>query len=69
MSCKHTWSLHETGYSRGWHTEIDETTQTIRAYFGGSEDFSEEGAGDDHLVCLTCLATKPIPQGWEVEYL
>lgn len=66
--CEHTWTLTETGYIRQWHTEFDEKTKTIRAYFGGSEDFSESGAGDDHLMCATCLDTKPLPQGWEVDF-
>lgn len=66
--CDHNWVLTETGYIRQWHTEIDEETKTVRAYFSGSEDFSDEGAGDDHLMCSLCLDTKPIPEGWEVDF-
>jgi len=66
--CDHTWRLMETGYVRTWQTELDEASQTIRAYWGGSEDFSDEGAGDDQLQCSLCLMTKPIPDGWEIDY-
>ena len=62
---EHDWQLTETGYSRSWHTEIEGTT--IRAYFNGSEDFSETGAGDDHLECTTCGETKSI-EGYQVDY-
>ncbi|QGJ90976.1 hypothetical protein SEA_BIANCATRI92_78 [Mycobacterium phage BiancaTri92] len=67
-NCDHNWQLTETGYVRTWHTELDEESQTIRTYFGGSEDWSESGAGDEHLQCSTCLLTKPLPEGWEIDY-
>lgn len=66
--CEHTWRLVETGYVRSWHTEIDENEKVICAFYCGSEDFSEEGAGDDHLQCSLCLDTKSIPNDWEVDF-
>ncbi|BCP41457.1 hypothetical protein MINTMi27_15500 [Mycobacterium intracellulare] len=68
MTCNHDWRLTETGYVRTWTTEIDEDSHRIIAYYSGSEDFSEGGAGDDHLQCSICLETRPIQEGWEVEY-
>lgn len=67
--CQHPdWVMIETGYVRQWHIDIDEDTKTITAYWGGSEDFSESGAGDECLQCTMCLATKPLPEGFEVDY-
>jgi hypothetical protein len=66
--CDHNWRLTETGYVRTWHTEFDDESRTVIAYYNGSEDFSDEGAGDDHLQCSTCLETKPLPEGWEIDY-
>ena len=68
VECDHNWTLTETGYIRQWFTEFDEENKVIRGYWGGSEDFSDGGNGDDHLMCSTCLVTKPIPEGWEVDY-
>lgn len=65
---EHTWVLTETGYTRSWQIDIDEASETVVAYFGGTEDFSDQGAGDDHLECSTCLETKPLPEGWEIDY-
>ncbi|AIS73844.1 hypothetical protein SEA_SEMPERFI_81 [Mycobacterium phage SemperFi] len=68
--CGHdSWRLIETGYVRTWSIEIDPEDKTIVASYGGSEDFSDEGAGDDHLQCSICLDTKPIPEGWEVDFV
>lgn len=65
---EHTWRLTESGYVRTWSIRIDPANETIVAYYGGSEDFSDEGAGDEHLQCSLCLETKPLPAGWEVDY-
>lgn len=65
---EHEWRLTESGYVRTWVTEVDEEAKTIRACYGGSEDFSDEGSGDEHLECLGCGDTKPIPDDWEVDY-
>lgn len=66
MEHEHTWLLTETGYVRTWTTKIDEEAKTIRTYWGGSEDYGDTGAGDDHLACY-CGATRSI-EGFEVEY-
>jgi hypothetical protein len=60
--------LTETGYVRTWHTVIDEESKTITGYWGGSEDFSDGGVGDDHLACSLCSETKPVPDGWTLNY-
>lgn len=53
--CTHpTWMLAKDGYQRCWSI--------------GSEDFSEDGDGKLYLQCATCLATKPLPDGVEVDY-
>jgi hypothetical protein len=65
---EHDWAMTESGYTRQWSIEIDDDAKVIRAFYGGSEDFSEEGAGDEHLECLGCLAVKPLPAGYEVDY-
>lgn len=67
VDCTHEWKLTETGYTRTWHTEVDAETKTIRAYFCGTEDWSDQGAGDDHLACIWCGETKPI-EGWEIDW-
>jgi hypothetical protein len=66
--CEHIWQLTETGYIRTWTTRLDATSQRIIAEYTGSEDFSDEGAGDEHLQCSLCLATTPLPPGWEIDY-
>lgn len=68
LVCAHEWRLTETGYVRTWHTVIDEEAKTIIGYWSGSEDFSDVGAQDDHLQCSLCLETKPIPEGWTIDY-
>jgi hypothetical protein len=65
---EHDWRLAETGYVRTWRLEFDDESKTIKASYGGSEDWSEHGNQDDHLMCGTCLETKPLPDGWEVEF-
>lgn len=66
--CQHRWNLVETGYERQWITEFDKESKTLKATSSGQEDFGESGAGDEHLRCSACLATKDIPEGWEIEY-
>ncbi|AOT25002.1 hypothetical protein PBI_KALPINE_83 [Mycobacterium phage Kalpine] len=67
--CGHnSWRLIETGYIRTWSTEIDPENKTVIAVFTGSEDFSDEGDGDEHLQCSICLDTKPLPEGWEIDW-
>lgn len=66
--CQHVWQLVETGYVRTWSTSFDPDTKTITASWGGSEDFSESGSGDDHLQCTLCLETQPLPDDWTIEY-
>ena len=52
---EHSWKLTESGYVRTWHTEIQEDG-TIKAYYGGSEDWSENGDGGLYLECVDCGA-------------
>ncbi|QZE10982.1 hypothetical protein SEA_AGAPE74_83 [Mycobacterium phage Agape74] len=68
MACvEHDWSLTEEGYVRTWSTEVDPETKTIRAYWGGSEDFSDDGDGE-YLQCISCGAKQDVPEGWEIDY-
>ncbi|QWS68252.1 hypothetical protein SEA_VANLEE_136 [Gordonia phage VanLee] len=68
MACEHDWQVQEDGYTRAWSTTIDPDTKTIRAAWGGSSDFSSEGNGE-LLRCTTCLAEKPIPEGWSIAFV
>jgi len=52
---EHEWKLTEDGYTRTWSTEIRDDG-TIVAYYGGSEDWSENGNGTMYLQCSSCLA-------------
>jgi hypothetical protein len=63
----HTWQLQEDGYSRTWHTTIDQDTKTVTAHYGGSEDWSDEGDGNMRLVCH-CGETTEVPADWEIDY-
>ncbi|UJD21185.1 hypothetical protein SEA_SORORFAGO_88 [Mycobacterium phage SororFago] len=63
----HDLSLTEEGYVRTWSTEVDPEKKTIRAYWGGSEDFSDEGSGE-YLQCITCGVKQDVPEGWEIDY-
>lgn len=69
--CEHPleeFSLVEDGYQRSWYTEVDEDTKTIRASFGGSSDWSEEGTGGEYLQCGMCSSTRPVPDDYEIDW-
>lgn len=66
--CDHNWRLAERGYVRTWLTEFDDEAKTVIAYYCGSEDWSDDGDGEMRLVCSTCLAEKPVPDDWEIDY-
>jgi hypothetical protein len=61
---EHAWQLTEGGYIRSWHTEIE--GDTIRAYYGGSEDWSENGDGRMYLECLQCGVERDLDPSNEV---
>lgn len=58
---EHEWQLTENGYTRTWSTRF-RADGTIVATFDGSSDFSEEGDGDMHLTCRTCLARRELTE-------
>ncbi len=68
MDHEHDWELVETGYSRRWATQVLEGEGVIIATSNGGDDFSESGAGDEHLECLGCGAVRKIPDGLEVQW-
>lgn len=59
----------EDGYTRTWHTQIDEEEKTIRAAFNGSEDFGAEGDGHEYLQCRVCLARVEVPGDYEIKWV
>jgi hypothetical protein len=64
---EHSWQLTERGYIRSWTTEIDEDG-TIRAYYGGSEDWSDDGDGYLYLECLQCGIAKGVNNPEKVDW-
>ena len=66
---EHDWRLVEHGYSRSWSTTISADGRLITARYGGSEDWSTEGDGKMSLECSWCPATKPVPDGAEIDYV
>ncbi|WP_086150516.1 hypothetical protein [Cellulosimicrobium sp. KWT-B] len=51
----HRWTLTETGYERTWRTTVH-LGGRVTAVYNGTSDWSETGAGDDHLRCDLCPA-------------
>lgn len=44
----------ETGYVRSWRVSVGDDGN-VTAFYDGSSDWSECGAGDDHFECSLCL--------------
>ena len=59
--------LVETGYTRYWSTRIQEDG-TIVAFYNGSDDWSETGAGDDQLYCSPGMHPQPVDLEGRVEF-
>ncbi len=57
---EHDWQLTEGGYFRSWTTVIDDDG-TIHAYYGGADDWSENGDGC-YLECLQCTARREVDE-------
>ena len=56
---RHRWTLTETGYERTWRTTVH-LGGRVTAVFNGTSDWSETGAGDDHLRCDLCPARREV---------
>ncbi|WP_051027430.1 hypothetical protein [Cellulosimicrobium cellulans] len=56
---RHRWTLTETGYDRTWRTTLH-LGGLVTAVFNGASDWSETGAGDDHLRCDLCPARRAV---------
>lgn len=65
----HSWTLAEEGYLRTWLTTIDPDAGTIRAAYGGSSDFSDDGDGRMFLLCMACMVECTVPDGVEIDYI
>lgn len=71
LVCEHPleeFSLVEDGYQRQWYTQIDEDEKTIKASYGGSGDYSDEGNGREYLQCGICLSERPIPDDYDIDW-
>lgn len=58
--------MEETGYTRTWNVEM-EGVDKLAAIYGGTDDFSEQGAGDDYLMC-TDWHHSALPSVLEIDY-
>lgn len=66
---RHSYQLEETGYIRTWSTTIDPAGK-IKAFYGGSEDFSLEGNGEMYLACAGCFDEFTLPpHAGEIDYI
>lgn len=66
---EHHWQLQEPGYLRTWITEVDPDAQTVRAFYSGTKDWSESGAGE-LLACTNdgCGQERAVPDSWQIDY-
>jgi hypothetical protein len=66
---EHHWQLQEAGYLRTWGTEVDPADRTVRAFYSGTEDWSEDGTGE-LLACTNdgCGQERAVPDGWQIDY-
>jgi hypothetical protein len=66
-NCPGTLMLQETGYVRCWSTHMEDG-RLVATSNGGTEDFGEEGDGDEHLCCSTCLFEYALPTDTEIDW-
>jgi hypothetical protein len=58
--------LTEDGYTRTWSTRIERDASVIEATHTGSDNWTEEGDGQQYLECVECGAHLPVPEGFEI---
>jgi hypothetical protein len=67
--CDHDdWSLVEDGYQRSWYTSIDDEAKVIHAGYHGASDWSDDGDSTYYLQCGVCVSTRPLPDGYEIDW-
>lgn len=64
----HDWQLTEDGYSRTWSTTIHEDG-SIDAVYNGTDDWGDEGDGNEYLSCRICQARMEIENLSMINYL
>lgn len=60
--------LVEDGYQRQWHTKIDDERKVLTGVYGGTSDWTDDGDGHVYLQCGICLATREVPDDYEIDW-